>query len=308
MNKNTLKQYQTIKSPLLKEWDGESFERINKHINYMLFANFRDFINIEHGHTEGGLYYSRQEQMADIFGLPYTSSGDFAGVWNTNTQTVTKYGKRLYFRGVAISENKETVIIFNDEKENYFYFYEYEFIHYQEHEQRRERAKSWGEFVKASNTLKNKCIEILKPYTGKPYGEKTAQKIGDQLREIAGGLGLRSAWLDSGRYGQGLKTYSNNNQEKRYYFNFLDESNKITEPREHNGEPPKDAEECDTLAEFDKAGELVEKMKKKAGELLAMVEEFKKHASRANFYPKQTKDTYKLDLENLSRGRIDWEG
>ena len=39
-----------------------------------------------------------------------------------------------------------------------------------------------------------------------------------------------------------------------------------------------------------------------------MVEEFKKHASRASFYPKQTQDTYKIDLENLSRGRIDWEG
>lgn len=303
-----LKQYQEIKSQLLKEWSEERFERITKHINYMLFANLRDFATIEHGHNEESLYYSYKEKMPDIFGLPYTSSGDFAAVWNTNTQTVTKYGERLYFRGVAVSVNNETVLIFHDVKENYYYFYEYDFIHYQEQESRRDKAKKWGEFIKASNTLKNKCIEILKPYAGKPYGEKTAQKIGDQLREIAGGLGLRSAWLDSSQYGQGLKIYGNNNQEKKFYFNFLDESNKITEPAEHNGQPPKDAEECDTLAEFDKAGGLVEKMKKKAGELLAIVEQFKKHASRANFYPKQTKDTYKIDLENLSIGRIDWEG
>lgn len=305
---NTLKQYEEIKSPLLKEWDGELFERITKHIYYMLEANLRHNVVIEHGHNEKHLIYNYKEQMGDIFGLPYTSGGDFAAVWNTNTQTVAKHGKRLYFRGVAVAEDKQTVLIFHDEKENYFYFYDYDFIRYQEEEQRRERARYWGEFCKASNTIKNKCIEILGRYTGKAYGEKTKQKIYDELREAAELAGGCRAWLDAGQYGQGLEVTGKNNTKQKYYFEFLDTSNKITTPADRFGQSVADVAELDTLKEYEKAGALVDKMKKKARELLQIVEEFKKHSYAANYTPKETQNIFKLDVENLAKGRITWEG
>lgn len=306
--KNNLKQYQAIKTNLLKEWSEKDFERINKHILYMLKANLSHNTIIEHGHEEKTIDYTSENRLGDVFGLPYTSSGDFAGVWNTNTQTVAKYGKPLYFRGVAVAEDFKTVILFEDKQQQYYYFYDYDFITYQEQERRRQKAREWGELVKNSNIIKNKCIEILKPYEGKPYGEKTAQKIGEELRGVAVGLGLSSAWLDSSKYGQGLKVYGKNNKEKRFYFNFLNDENKITTPTDHKGEAVADVEEFDTVAEFEKAGEFVDKMKKKAGELLKLIEEFKTHATRANYYPKETQNTYSVDLENISRGRISWEG
>ena len=306
--KNNLKQYKTIKTNLLKEWSEKDFERINKHILYMLKTNFTHNITIEHGHDENTIDYTSEHRLGEVFGLPYTSGGDFAGVWNTNTQTVTKYGVRLYFRGVAVAEDLKTVLLFEDKQQQYYYFYDYDFITYQEQERRTQKAKEWGELVKNANIIKNKCIEILKPYEGKPYGEKTAQKLGEELRGVAVGLGLSSAWLDSSKYGQGLKVYGKNNKEKRFYFNFLNDENKITTPTDHKGEAVADVEEFNTVAEFEKAGEFVDKMKKKAGELLKLIEEFKTHASRANYYPKETQSTYSVDLENLSRGRISWEG
>lgn len=306
--KDNLKQYKTIKTNLLKEWSGQDFERINKNIFYMLKMNFNHNIIIEHGHEEKTTDYTSAHRFGEVFGLPYTSSGDFAAVWNTNTQTVARYGARLYFRGVAVSEDFKTVILFEDKKQQYYYFYDYEFLAYQEQERRRQKAKEWGELVKNANIIKNKCIEILKPYEGKPYGEKTAQKIGEELRGVAVGLGCSSAWLDSSKCGQGLKVYGKNNKEQRFYFNFLNNENKITTPTDHKGEAVADVEEFDTVAEFEKAGEFVDKMKKKAGELLKLIEGFKEHARRANYYPKEIQNTYAADLESLARGRITWEG
>lgn len=306
--KDNLKQYKTIKTNLLKEWSGQDFERINKNIFYMLKMNFNHNIIIEHGHEEKTTDYTSAHRFGEVFGLPYTSSGDFAAVWNTNTQTVARYGARLYFRGVAVSEDFKTVILFEDKKQQYYYFYDYDFITYQEQERRRQKAKEWGELVKNANIIKNKCIEILKPYEGKPYGEKTAQKIGEELRGVAVGLGCSSVWLDSSKYGQGLKVYGKNNKEQRFYFNFLNNENKITIPTDHKGEAVADVEEFDTVAEFEKAGEFVDKMKKKAGELLKLIEGFKEHARRANYYPKEIQNTYAADLESLARGRITWEG
>lgn len=60
---------------------------------------------------EGG----RREAFAgDSFGLPYTSSGNFAAVWNVNASARLILFPRLYFDGVAIDADGEPVGIFTE--------------------------------------------------------------------------------------------------------------------------------------------------------------------------------------------------
>lgn len=76
--------------------------------NYKLFSiatraaeSVRDFVKIEAGDDRGN--------AGAVFGLPYTSSGDFAGIWNTNAsaKATTKTGESAYFKGVAIERTKD---------------------------------------------------------------------------------------------------------------------------------------------------------------------------------------------------------
>ena len=76
--------------------------------NYKLFGiatraaeSVRDFVKIEAGNDRG--------DAGAVFGLPYTSSGDFAGIWNTNAsaKATTKTGESAYFKGVAIERTKD---------------------------------------------------------------------------------------------------------------------------------------------------------------------------------------------------------
>lgn len=61
----------------------------------------RDFVKIEAGEDRGN--------AGAVFGLPYTSSGDYAGIWNTNAsaKATTKTGEKAYFKGVAIERTKD---------------------------------------------------------------------------------------------------------------------------------------------------------------------------------------------------------
>lgn len=303
---NKLKDYKIIKSPLLKEWDEQSFERIQKHIKSMLKTNFNHRIIIEHGFEEKTIDYINENYLEDVFGLPYTSSGDFAAIWNTNTQTVTKFGERLLFRGVAISESHQVVILFENKKEEFFYFYDYEFWQYQEDERIKTKAKEWGDFVKNANIIKNQALKVLKNYYSKPYGEKTADKIRQELKDFANNFNCQ-AWIDSSKYGQGLEI-SKNGMRQKFYFDFLNDENKIKEPTTHNGGEVKDIEEVDSLKEFIEAEKMIEKMQKTAKELLEQVEKFKNHSYKANFYPKETQSTYSINLESIAKGHITWEG
>lgn len=306
-----LKDFETIKSPLLKEWgDNEKeFESITKHLYYILKTNINHNLVYEAGESVAPYdseYFLSAEKLENVFGLPYTSSGDFAAIWNTNTQARAKYGAPLYFRGVAYTENREGVLIFDQDQKNTvektFYFYEYEFLQYQEQEKKKQAAKDWNEFLKASNKIKNKALEILKQYEGKPYGEKTRDKIHDELRSFAQTLGA-SAWLSGGEYCQGLEI-KKNTLEKKFYFTFIDDEHKIQQPTTHNGESVKDLETFDAVKEFEKAHTIAEKMKSKAQELLKLITEYNTHADRINQRPKATESTYSADLERISRGDL----
>ena len=88
---------------LLAEWDGGGhamFEPFQK-VATKAAQTVRRLVEFVHGKNGGS--------VSDVFGLPYTSSGDFAAIWNTNTAArLRRTGKSaddgLFFRGVAIEK------------------------------------------------------------------------------------------------------------------------------------------------------------------------------------------------------------
>lgn len=62
------------------------------------------------------LHGRRSYDVDDAFGLAYTSSSGFAAVWNTNAESRLA-GTRLYFDGIAITEDGKTVGIFTERGE-----------------------------------------------------------------------------------------------------------------------------------------------------------------------------------------------
>lgn len=100
---------------LLKEWDYQHFEDYQKKV-IMLFRDwYRQNLEYRHGQKTGS--------VEDIFGLPYTSSSDFAAVWNTNSEWVYKYMPDYHFRGLAISKDGWAVAYFNWSEYDFIDFY-----------------------------------------------------------------------------------------------------------------------------------------------------------------------------------------
>lgn len=59
------------------------------------------------------LHGEREKTAAETFGLPYTSSGDFAAVWNCNTEARLR-GTRLYFNGIAINADGQPIEVYTE--------------------------------------------------------------------------------------------------------------------------------------------------------------------------------------------------
>ena len=89
---------------LKKEWDNpkQDEKKVLKDFKNNLYKN----LIIECGTVEKDLSFT--------FGFPYTSSSDFAAIWNTNTQTKLK-NTGLYFRGLAIDQDGDTVAVFDED-------------------------------------------------------------------------------------------------------------------------------------------------------------------------------------------------
>lgn len=96
---------------LLKSWGyGAEFEKREKIAKRAAAAQIGKFKFI-HGRRERNAEYT--------FGLPYTSSGDFAAIWNCNAEAMkTQDGARLFFEGVAIDEAENAVIIYTEQNAN----------------------------------------------------------------------------------------------------------------------------------------------------------------------------------------------
>lgn len=303
-----LDQFKQIKKPLLKEWgEGFRWDALTKSIYFTLKHNIDGFMVYEAGtkrednQSESNM---TDEQLENLFGLPYTSSGDFAGIWNTNTQARAKYGAPLYFRGVAVADDLAAVLIFDQPQKNAvektYYFYDYEFNNYQREERARERAQKWGEFVKDANKVASAVFEIVKSYNGKQYGEKTKRKIYEEINKEAERVGA-CCWLETAKHWQGVEI-SRNRFRQFYHFSILNEQNTI-----ETTEKPQQIEEIDGAKQFDTAKEIWQKMKKHAEKLRPLIEEYNKTIYKINIETKATQSVYGVDLEKIETRNSFWE-
>ena len=89
---------------LLTEWSDRDFTRFY-HQAAAAARRLLPELEFIHGRIENTVY--------NTFGLPYTSSGDFAAVWNTNTEARIK-NTPLYFEGVAINKDFAAVGVFTE--------------------------------------------------------------------------------------------------------------------------------------------------------------------------------------------------
>lgn len=53
----------------------------------------------------------REKNVEETYGLPYTSSGEFAAIWNTNVNAVARDDIELQFKGMALDKDDNPVII-----------------------------------------------------------------------------------------------------------------------------------------------------------------------------------------------------
>ena len=52
------------------------------------------------------------KNVEEIFGLPYTSSSDFAAIWNTNATAHYRNNPEMVFDGVAVTDKGIMVAVF----------------------------------------------------------------------------------------------------------------------------------------------------------------------------------------------------
>ena len=90
---------------LLKEWNNYT-EQTRRAERYA--QKIQNYLIFKHGR--------RERSAGDSFGLPYTSTGAYAAIWNTNADAITKNGRR--FEGVAINAAGDPVGIFTEYDEN----------------------------------------------------------------------------------------------------------------------------------------------------------------------------------------------
>lgn len=58
------------------------------------------------------IVHGKRERNVELtYGLPYTSSGEYAAIWNTNVDARSKDDPNLAFKGVALDKDNNPVII-----------------------------------------------------------------------------------------------------------------------------------------------------------------------------------------------------
>ena len=89
---------------LLKEWNDVEVTT-NKVLK--LFNNWR-MSNLVIIRGEG-------RTLEDKFGFPYTSSSDFAAIWNCQGEAEYRWNPEWRFEAIAVNKNNEAVAIFEHE-------------------------------------------------------------------------------------------------------------------------------------------------------------------------------------------------
>jgi hypothetical protein len=97
----------------LRDWyaDGKGYARERDVVGTL--QTWFDKGNLVVTHGDG-------KNVEEIFGLPYTSTSEFAAIWNCNAEAVLKEKPCCYFDGCAITEGNRIVAIFTarDEEGN----------------------------------------------------------------------------------------------------------------------------------------------------------------------------------------------
>lgn len=88
-----------------REWNNEELQKAIRVFSGWEHQNLR----ITHG--------KREQTTEDTYGLPYTSSSEFAGIWNTNVEAVLNSDEQFRFVGVAITEDGQVAVLLETENE-----------------------------------------------------------------------------------------------------------------------------------------------------------------------------------------------
>lgn len=291
-----MKKYNFDKNKLLKDWgEGRSYELHTLHAVASIKLNMIEGITYTAGSKpkspSGSIEWSDSiTDIENLFGLPYTSSSGFGAIWNTNTEARTKYGRALWFRGVALDQEGEAVLMFEDKNEREYWFRGQDFSNYIRAEREKEKAKREAETQKNANKLLDKLPDIFKKYAGKSYGESTKKAVAKDIDAIADPLGL-SCWLYSekefsGGYYCKIEIAPRGAYSWRtiYGAQFLTNDNKIQVP----SEPLTHWEEFDGVKLWEQREKIKRKIEKSARELLPLLDEFR---DMSNKLRKQNKTT-----------------
>ena len=302
---NILKEFETIKTPLKKEWNKYKHQYL--HTANILRYNISNNFIYEAGNKKE-LYESEvfftTEKLENLFGLAYTSSGEFAAIWNTNTQARAKYGAPIYFQGVAIDENGQAVLIFHKPNKNKIettlYFYDFEFAAYQERTKSFENAKKYTDQQKSANKLAADVWEILQQYKGKQYGDKTRSAINEKIRVKAQENGGGSVSLQTNYSNTNYLDISYDCNEFCFNCKFLTTSNTI-----QTEQAPTPQQENNGAVIWEKLQKQQKTIQKKAQELKKLIETYNTEAGKINQRPKASESIYSIDLARLSDGNFE---
>lgn len=302
---NILKEFETIKTPLKKEWN--KYKQQYLHTANILRYNISNNFIYEAGNKKE-LYESEvfftTEKLENLFGLAYTSSGEFAAIWNTNTQARAKYGAPIYFQGVAIDENGQAVLIFHKPNKNKIettlYFYDFEFAAYQERTKSFENAKKYTDQQKSANKLAADVWEILQQYKGKQYGDKTRSAINEKIRVKAQENGGGSVSLQTNYSNTNYLDISYDCNEFCFNCKFLTTSNTI-----QTEQAPTPQQENNGAVIWEKLQKQQKTIQKKAQELKKLIETYNTEAGKINQRPKASESIYSIDLARLSDGNFE---
>lgn len=280
-SKRILEPY-TTQPELLKEWEEvDAAKKTAFKIMAQYFGNC--WFSFEAGKTPSGGKYFSEWEVDDLFGFPYTSSGDFAAIWNTNTQARLNINciPSLYFKAIAAAARPSTVrkfkkfdfiFIFSDCENKFYYFSEIELLNILENLKRLNRAASLAQFAQDANACMPKVENVLTKYNGKKLGEKTREKIREELRDIGAESSCRLS-IYFNYYASQIEFSTSYNQYKRYiYINYYDE--KTNTIKFENGARLDRLEEFDPVEALSRLDAQAAKVKEAAAALLPVIEEY----------------------------------
>lgn len=272
----------TTQPELLEEWEEvDAAKKTAFRIIAQYFGNCS--FSFEAGKKPSGGKYFAEWEVEDLFGFPYTSSGEFAAIWNTNTQARLNINciPSLYFKAIAAAARSSAVrkfkkfdfiFIFSDCDGQFYYFSEIEILSILENLKRLDRAARLAEFVQNINECMPKVENVLTKYNGKKLGEKTRDKIREELRDIGAESSCRLS-IYFNYYASQIEFSTSYNQYKRYiYINYYDE--KTNTIKFENGARLDRFEEFDPVEALNRLAAQAAKVKEAAAALLPVIEEY----------------------------------